>query len=231
MMKNLIASMAVSVLSLLVARGGPMLPPVPATFDLSEIVQVQFFHVVTNKTVTTGSSTNEIVFSSASTATTHFTGSNLLALIENSLNTNFPAGSQIGFQSPFLVVMLDSTGTNNFRLDSVIKTTIDNGTFFVSGTGTRVTNTGPGGVTTSGNMTSTTLASMSFTYDDTALVSSNQTQFQLKGLVVAKGTINLKTKVERQTFEFQCTGGGPVQGVPTILTGTISTKYNGPEGL
>jgi len=228
-MRKLVAFMAVSVLPVLAAYA-IFDPPGPATLDLSAIVRDQPFQIVGTKTNSTGRATNYLYFWKDTTATTHFTGSNLLAIIEHSFKTNFPAGSQIGEHFENLVVV-DSTGTNVIfdpSSNSVLTTTFDNNGEFESATETQVTTVSSNGVTHSGSYNSTITASITYTYDDTALVTTNQTQFQLKGLMVKKSMGNLKTGFQKIiSFEFQGTGGGPVLGVPTILTGTISAKASG----
>ena len=226
-MKKFVAGMAVLVLTLLAAHcgAGEAGPVGPATFDLSAIVTTSLFHQVNSTTNVMGRTTNEMYFSSASTATTHFTASNLLALIEHSLGSNFPAGSEIGMQFGNIVIL----GTNGtfFRPSTVLNISFDTPGQLLSGNETYVVTSNTNGTSTSTSWSETDTASITYTYDDTLLVSTNQTKFQLKGLMVEKETLNLKSHLENVTYEFQGTGGGPVQGVQTILTGTISSKASG----
>lgn len=226
-MKKFITGTAISVLSLLAARCGAMFPQIagPATFNMSAIVTNTLFHLVNSTTNVTGGTTNEMYLSTASTTTTHFTSSNLLALIEHSFGTNFPAGSQIGVQFGNIVILI--TNGTFVRLDTVLNISFDTPGRLVSGSQTFVVTSNTNGTSSSTGFSETDTASITYTYDDTGLVSTNQTKFQLKGLMVEKETLNLKSHLEKVTYEFQGTGGGPVQGVPTILTGTISSKASG----
>jgi hypothetical protein len=66
-------------------------------------------------------------------------------------------------------------------------------------------------------------------YDDTLLATGDTTHTKVafKGLCVVKVSENVKTGVTKTTTTFQGTGGGPVRGVQTILTGTITAKAVG----
>lgn len=228
-MKKLLAGMAVSVFSLLAAQGA-FFPGIagPATLDLTAITTEN--RVVQSKTNVTAAGTNFLTVIKGSVDMGHFTDSNLLALIENSLSTNFPAGSQIGMSNEIGFVILNSTGTQViFVPDSVIAYAQDTN-FLVSADVTQVRAENTNGAFFSGNAHPTIFQRVMFTYDDTSLNprDGKHTLFQFTGLKVTKEATILKTKSTKQTYEIQGTGDeGLVDGVPTILIGTISAKING----
>ena len=152
--------------------------------------------------------------------------SNLLALVENSLNTNFPAGSQIaiGFGQVFVA---DRTGTNIFDLSTLIAIEFDGE--MESAMETRIRTQNSSGTSFAGNQTLDLTLSATLAYDDTAFTTGDgtHTTFQFKGLMTVKQVLNLKTNGAKVNIEFQGTGGGPIRGVDTILTGTIKVKAAG----
>lgn len=239
-MKKLITSIAASVLSILAAHSAPPIDfAVGATFDLSAITQGQ--PAERSKTNVTATGTNIISFINVPVNTSNFTSSNLLALIENSYNTNFPVGSHIAMDNysyGLPVIVLDPTGTNILLTPSNIITsvfTINNNdrhsftniaTFdgFLAIRYTRVENTN--GVSDVGNFIQDSYYGYLLTYDDTSLTpkDSKHSQFQFTGLYVDKLTYIARSHSTKETGEIQGTGGGMVDGVDTLLTGTISLK-------
>lgn len=228
-MKKLIASIAMSVFSILAAHGASF-PGVagPATLDLTAIAQANA--PVQVKTNITASGTNIITVLNRPFITSRFTDSNLLALIENSLNTNFPAGSQIGMSNKIGFVVLNSAGTAVIFVPDSVITYAEDTNFLESIRTTQVETENTNGFFMSGNFNMTRFQKVTFTYDDTGLTprDGRHTQFQFTGLKETKETDNLKTLSTKQTYEIQGSSAlGLVDGNFIILSGTISAKIDG----
>lgn len=111
-MKKLLTVVTMFALALGAVRATVIFTPVgPATFKLNAIVRDMPFQQTGGKTNQSATSTNITQVFKSTILQTPFGGTNLLALLGNSFETNFPAGSQIGMRlGSFFVV--DSTGTN-----------------------------------------------------------------------------------------------------------------------
>lgn len=232
-MKKLIAVIVLSVIASVTARAVSFPAIGPATFKLTAITQAQNFTVTSSKTNVTATSTNTTLVVKATVGKTPFNSDDFLHLVENSFNTTFPAGSQIAFRFGQIYVV-DSSGTNIiFDLNSVVTVHIEEEV--ESGIETEVTTQNSGGSTFSGNATEVFTTSATMAYDDSArptTTDGTHTVFQFKGLMVVTFSQNLKTGASKANITFQGTGGGPVRGVNTILTGTITVKATGaPFGI
>ena len=231
-MKKILTTIAVSIITAITAHAVSPTAAGPANFKVTAITQGENFAVTSSKTNTTATSTNTTLVFKSTINKAAFGNTNLLALIENSLNTTFPAGSQIGFRFSQLVIV-DQTGTNViFIPSSVCNLTVEEE--FNSGMETQI-------ITQKNQHRRIFVrqqhrwcfchASAILVYDDTLLATgdaTHTTQFQLfKGLMTIKESTNLKTRVTKGNIEFQGTGGGPIRDVQTILTGTITSKGAG----
>ncbi len=227
-MKKLLIAMALTALSLGVARSASVLNPgVPAIVNLEAIVRAMPFQQVGGKTNQSKNSTNITRMYKSTIARTTFGNAELLTLLANSFNTNFPAGSGIGMNLQGIVI-LDGTGTNVlFTPSSVVSFQIDEE--FAPETETIVTREKASGTEVSGNLSQTIMASVSMNYDDAlnSTADGTHTKFAFKGLLTLKITENLKTRILRAAYQFNGTGGGPVRDVATILTGNINGQGAG----
>lgn len=227
-MKRVFVVIAVSVLSLGVAHGITFQPPGPVTFKLNAITQITELHAVGSKTNQTTTVTSVTTVSKATTSTKPFVGADLVALLANSFNTNFPDGSQIGMRSGNLVVV-DHTGTNVvFDPGPVLTTGFEQD--LQSVLQTQTASESRSGNSLSGTVTETVISNLAINYDDSNQTTGDTTHttFQLKGLFVQKVTLNLKTRSVKIVSEFQGTGGGQLRDVTTILTGTMTSNSVGP---
>lgn len=240
-MKKLIASVALSIFSALAAYGTGLdlvEVPGPATLNLTAITQGP--GITRNRTNTTATSTNILTIERVSFLRSRFDGSNLLAVIENSFNTNFPIGSQIGIGTSNFLTVLDKTGTNIiFPLNSVITSATiyntnsetipnwgGNPSGFLYWRGTLETMDNTNGNTGSDIQTAGgSYFGFTFTYDDTKLSpkDGNHSVFQFNGLEETLSG-NGKDHSYITSWDVQGTGGGEVDGVETLFTGTISGK-------
>jgi hypothetical protein len=200
-------------------------PAGAATFNLTTTVYAPIQQSA--KTNQTATSTNITRFYKSGVIKTPFSGSDMLALLANSFNTNFPAGSQIAL-APGGLFVVDSTGTNIiFSPNPTIFFQADV-TFFPS-TETIITTEKASGTTQSGNRTEELIASLTLNYDDTLNTTTDgtHTKFTFRGLYTVNKTENLKTGLVKASSELQGTGGGTVRNVQTLFTGTISEKSSG----
>jgi len=227
-MKKLITTMALSVLAVGGVRAAVFFVPLgPATFNLNTTVYAP--NQQSAKTNQTATSTNITQFFKSAVIKTPFSSSNLLALLANSFNTNFPAGSQIAL-GPGGLFVVDSSGTNIIFSPSSVISFQSDASFFPS-TETLITTQNASGTSQSGSLTEELLASRTMTYDDTLNTTTDgtHTKFTFRGLFTVNKTENLKTGFVKATSQFQGTGAGTVRDVPTLLTGTISEKSSGTQ--
>jgi hypothetical protein len=224
-MKKSLAMIAMWAVALGVGRAVPSVGPVaPATFTLKAISTALPFEQTGGKTNLTATSTNITRMYKSTITNSVFDNKAMLALLENSFNTNFPPGSQVAMNFNHLVVV-DSTGTNVIFLPgSVVTMQFDFGTDMTIEK--VISNLTSSGTQVSGSYVNTATISATLSYDDSANTTADNThtKFAFKGLQVLQTNLNLKTNVEKITATFQGTGGGPVRGVKTILTGTIGFK-------
>lgn len=225
-MRKFFASAAALVFSAAAAHAISFLPPGPATLQFEATTQATSFHLVSSKTNRTATATNVMIVDSETVSSTPFVSSNLLALLTNSFNTNFPAGSRIGFSFGSLVVM-DSSGSNIFFPSPVLTSTFNEGV--VSEKQTEISTQNKNGSSLSGNSTAADINDITIIYDDSTVSPGDgiHSTFQLRGLLVQKISRNIKTNFEKVNYEFQGSGGGTVHGVQTILKGTIKAQAAG----
>jgi hypothetical protein len=229
-MKKLMAAVIVSTLTIITAHAGFGGGPGPATFKLDALTQTTPIQQVGSKTNQTATSTNITIMFKSTMAKTAFDSSDMLAVLTNSFNTNFPADAQVGIRIGQIVVV-DKTGTNIIFIPggNVISFQFDED--FTSSMVTEISTLNKSGESESGSGNTTFIASATLTYDDSLQTTGDgtHTKFAFKGLFTLKSTENLKNQTGKTSIEFQGTGGGPVRGVPTILTGTITSKASSPS--
>jgi hypothetical protein len=226
-MKKILITIAVSIITAVTAHAAVVSAVGPASFKVTAITQGEDFALISSKTNSTATTTNTTQVFKSTINKAAFGNTNLLALIENSLNTNFPAGSQIGFRFSQLVIV-DHTGTNViFVPSSVCNVTVEEEV--ISGMETEIVTQNSSGESVAGNSTEVFTISAILVYDDTLLATGDATHttFQFKGLMTINESVNLKTRLTKISTQFQGTGGGPIRGVETILTGTITVKAVG----
>ena len=226
-MTKVFAAVTALAFAAVTAQAVAFLPPGPATLQFDAVTQTTPFHVVSSKTNETSTATNVMTSYSATVTSVPFVSSNLLALLANSFNTNFPSGSQIGISFGDLVIV-DSTGTNVILDPSAVLTATFNEEVYFDKQ-TQIATQNQNGSSLSGNSSETVTSDVTIKYDDTGVSPADGTNsvFQLRGLLVEKFSRNLKTNFEKVNYQFQGSGGGSVHGVQTILNGTIKANAAG----
>ncbi|HUD47174.1 MAG TPA: hypothetical protein VMR33_10110 [Candidatus Baltobacteraceae bacterium] len=192
----------------------------------------------TGMTTVTGSgsskTTNVVQVYKDTFATYAFTSADLLALLENSLDTNFPAGAKLVSDGSNLYVT-DSTGTNEIaKISSVISVTtvgaVNSGldtirqTYKESGTNSSAASTGSGS------------RAIIVNYDDSALTPKDgtTTKFEYVGIsaFTSSGSETTSTKSVLTvhgsgTLTIHGTGYGTIQNTPSIISGTVMASPAG----
>jgi hypothetical protein len=230
-MKKIFTTIAISILTAASVHAVGITIVAPAQIKLTALTQGEDFALQRSKTNTTATSTNTTFVFKSTVIKTAFSNSNLLALLANSFNTNFPAGAQIGLSFAHIYVV-DSTGTNIlFNPGTVISFNLDED--FSSGVETDIFTQNSSGTSVTGNDTMLVTASASLNYDDSLQTTHDgtHTTFQFKGLMTVKESVNFKTAVSKDDIEFEGTGGGSIRNVQTILNGTIKAKPTGIEPI
>lgn len=184
------------------------------------------------------------VFKSTSTNYT-IDAASLLALLENSFNTNFPTGSQLllsDVDGPiYAFVVADSTGTNFFDPGEVLSTALLGSSIVGSGIATLTsTNQPPGSGPRTGQSVQSESAVLTFTYDDSAMTNTTDgthTKFYWEGLVHNQYSINSSNSFINANVSIDIIGGGYVRNAVTdfgpfyatnsVFTGSIRAKVSG----
>jgi hypothetical protein len=170
----------------------------------------------------------------------NFGNADFIALLENSLNTKFPAGTKLESDGNTLYVV-DDSGTNTIDISSVLTTSsagavrmasdIDTTTF--SATSTNASGAGSG----------TGMTYITVKYNDSALVTADgtTTDFKYEGVSSysesAAHTEKYKANQETITevvainFTLNGTGEGEFRGVDSIVTGSVAGKPAGTETI
>jgi hypothetical protein len=227
-MKKILTTIAVSIITAGVIAT-PVGPPIgPFQCKLTAITQDQSLTITSSKTNTTATATNTTIVLKATTKKAPFGNPELFALIENSFNTNFPAGSQLAALATEIVIV-DSTGTNVIFNPSTVMTIGPSGPGLQSSLITQSITDNKNGQSVSGNVTDGFTSSGMLNYDDTLQTTHDGThsQFQIQGMLTVIQGNNLKTHAIKFEVELDGTGEGPVQNVVTVLTGTIKGKSAG----
>lgn len=170
---------------------------------------------------------------------TNFTmnAGSLLALLENSFNTNFPPGARLLLNyeggSVFNLIVSDSSGTNfGFGPYQVLSTSYLGGDvgYVVSSGVQSVTVTNNSGE--SGKVVASTSTALSFTYDDTAMSTNTtdhtNTKFFWTGLVHNKFSENIPSGFQNGNVTIDIIGNGSIRGGGSaVFTGSIQAKITG----
>jgi hypothetical protein len=169
--------------------------------------------------------------------TTNFTinSGSLLSLIENSFNTNFPAGCQlllVATSEPVYTFMVsDTTGTNlGFDASAVLTAKfLSNTALVLTGTQT-ITQTNPPSPEL-GKIAETLTTVLSLKYDDSAMTNtmdSTHTQFTWTALVRSKSSLNIANGFDDENVTMDITGSGSYRGQDAaIFTGIVHSKISG----
>ncbi len=188
------------------------------------------YQQVSDKTNAIHGVTNDMAVFKSNTTNFTINADSLLALLANSFNTNFPAGTQlllIGSGGFYSFAVSDETGTNISSLP--VHTVLNSVGWGEARTGVR-TELFTNGVFTAGNDTEAYTTAVSFNYNDSAMTTgdSTHTGFFWSGLVEVKGSRNMATGIATENLTMTLTGGGQIRGQPlSVYTGTIRAKLVG----
>lgn len=156
-----------------------------------------------------------------------------LKLLENSFDTNFPAGTHL-VTDGFTLYVVDTTGTNvvfdispvltvvfsvnanSSTYDQTEKITLKGTNYVASGSGT-----------SHGYVT--------FNYSDSTLTTRDATHtvFEFDGLSTSQNSDHYtdSTGKNRSSFLLKGAGSGTIQGAPSVLGGTIIGSASGPAAI
>jgi|GEM_PF-2867800 len=185
------------------------------------------FNQISSKTNSTATATNITTLSKATIDKTQFDGADLLALMANSFNTNFPPGSQVGMILQSTIAVVDATGTNIIFAPPFSAVHLS-GVFpeIESGIEVDTTTIDASGSTQSGYGTVAATSVGTLTYDDTGFttVDGTQTQFTFTGTYVQTNVRPKGKDFVIVSGQLQGAGDGTVRGKPAVLTGTLRLK-------
>lgn len=191
-------------------------------------------NVTTDKTNSSPSSSTVTVVSKSTVTTSMLDSADLLTLLENSLNTTFPSGSQLVVtrNGPFLrLYVADSTGTNIVQdvFTNLFLATIGEEQPVHAGSQTEISKSGNSGTSFSGNVVDTTTETLGLNYDDSGLTTRDgtHTKFNVIFLVTWKSSENLTNQQIKDSIKLQGVGNGTIRGQNVILQGSGSAAISG----
>jgi hypothetical protein len=166
---------------------------------------------------------------SRSTVSNWFLNSaDILKLLENSYNTNFPSGSQLAvtlINTNLIVYVADATGSNLVSFASILL--IDPSIITHTGSQTVIAKTGAPEL--SGNTVDTITETAFFYYNDNSLTPADgkHTEFHMNCLLTAKSFLNVANNQIKDAIKFEGVGDGMIRGQYVILQGGGSAKIAG----
>lgn len=224
-MKKFFAAIALLAIATIAGHAEIIQPIGPVTCKWTVLSQGLNYQLTASKTTATATVTNVTATYKSTVNKTKFNTDDLLALVENSLNTNFPVRSQIALQVDHFFIV-DHTGTNILSdLSNLI--TLELG-FGVSADLQNVkTNISASGTAISGTDANVSTNSATLNYDDSAFSTTDGTHsmFNVRGLLTTttSSTFGTATKVVNNIV-FRPTGDGTLRDLPVIITGTMNSK-------
>jgi hypothetical protein len=196
----------------------------PLDVQLTLLTQTGDF---TSKTNSTATSTNITERGKSIVKKTPFKGADLLALMENSFNTNFPLGSQVGLVLQGSIVVVDASGTNIvfFPSNSLVAF---GGIFPSVQATTQVTTTviDSSGTNQSGSGSNVGTSVGSLIYDDTAVTTMDGThsKFTVSGKYVQTNVRGKGKDFVLISGQFEGVGSGTVRDKFAFIEGTFRLK-------
>jgi hypothetical protein len=182
--------------------------------------------------------TNVLQISTSTFTTTPFKNANLLELLANSLNTTFPAGTELVTDGDNVYVT-DHTGTNAIvDISDILTVTSTNEV--MAGLTTRIQSSTKAGTTTTAVGTGSGDQFIIINYNDSALTTKDgtTTTFQFAGVSASThsgsskvSTNELITIKESGSFKLTGFGSGIIRGTSSIIEGSVVGSPAGTESF
>jgi hypothetical protein len=248
-MKKLLFSATFGAMALLTVPHATAIPlsPIHGPLTISWTINQQLLNAApkypepgkTNITGTaTSKTTNVLEILTSSFTTTPFNDASLLALLANSFDTNFPAGTQLVTDGNTLYVA-DHTGTNEI-LDISTVLTVTGTNKVMAGLDTEVQTTTKAGTTRTSVGTSSGNQFIIVSYSDAGLTTKDgtTTTFQFVGVSAfsRKGSSSVSTNdvikvTDSGSFKITGSGAGSIRGTNSVIEGTILGTPKGTETI
>ena len=190
----------------------------------------EFTSMVVHSNEVQGTISTNITFTEKSALTNSVIDANaVVRLLENSFNTNYPAGARLSFDLVHFYVT-DRSGTNILQdVSSVL--VLSNETLLTASAETQLTRITSSATNISGSFTESQSTVENLLYDDSALTSSNtfHTKFHLRGLATIPFSSTLATERTVATVVMlHGVGSGVIQDSLTkLLTGSMTMTVKG----
>lgn len=192
------------------------------------------FDATVSKTNSSSSNTTITSVSKNTVSNAVFQTSDLLAAVENSFNTNFPAGAQLTLsRNPvgFSIAVTDSSGANvwlNLSTNCFVGM-FSGASPLYAGVRTDIFTTNNAGPSESGNDSETMTECVILGYDDAGLATRDgtHTHFQITCLLTGKSSQDLVSNKLKETVKLQGNGYGMLRGQNVILQGSATAQLSG----
>jgi len=234
-----ILQIALSTLFATLAFHAEALPPSPvgpATVSLTATFQATTEDLIKSSTNHSTTTTNSSYLYKSTTTNLTISSPDILNLLANSFNTNFPAGAKLvlrGSSGFYVFFVSDSTGTNLLlNVSSVLSMT--RVTVVYSGQGRLMVKSTSATSTVSGNDTESNTVYAKIGYDDSTLTTGDgtTTTFELAGVLTSKYSRNFSNNNVTDNVTLNVGGGGTIRGVPNgVIQGTIKCKLAGQQAV
>ena len=186
----------------------------------------------------TSKTTNVLEVLTSSFTTTPFNNASFLALLANSLNTSFPAGTQLVTDGN-TVYVADHTGSNAI-VDISTVLTVTGTNKVMSGLDTTTRTTTKSGASSVSTGTSSGNQFLILSYSDAGLTTTDgtSTTFQFVGVsaFTRKGGSSVSTNevikvTDSGSFKITGSGAGSIRGTNSVIEGTILGTPKGTETI
>lgn len=230
-MKKLITVIAITITTLIAFKAAAIVGAQGGPVDVKLTVLTQEGYVsdpASSKTNTTAISTNITVTGKSTITKTKLGGSDLLSLMANSFNTNFPSGSQVGIILGGTLGVFDSTGTNIIFTPPFTAVYLSNSFSPVVQSASQVVTTtiDTSGTTTTGYGNAVNISVATLVYDDTAFTTADgtHTQFTFTGEYTQNNTRAKGKDFIVISGQFDGAANATLRDQSAVITGTFRIK-------
>jgi hypothetical protein len=186
------------------------------------------------KTNTVGTSTNTTTVIKSTVTNSMFQTADLFALLENSLNTTFPTGSQLVLSRVGNFISIDLTDASGTNIVQPLSTNLVFGVMggeqpVHSDVQTVMTKNTISSRSVSATESETVAETQILNYDDTGLTTGDGThsQFQITFLLVRKSSEDLVAGKIKDEVKMQGIGYGTIRGQNVIIQGSGAATITG----